>query len=78
MWNYQKNFIMKNFKNKINGTNINTSYKNIVRINNDKLGHLITEIKNNPDIYNNKNILRICSSERKKHKYITFIYYRPI
>ena len=53
----------------------NNSYKKIVTLHHEKLGHLITEI--NEKFFKEKNYMRISSTERKKHKFLTIIYYKP-
>ena len=54
---------------------VNNSYKKIVTLHHEKLGHLISEISGK--FLKKKNYLRISSTERKKHKFLTIIYYKP-
>lgn len=54
---------------------VNNSYKKIVTLHHEKLGHLISEISDN--FLKGKNYMRISSTERKKHKFLTIIYYKP-
>ena len=54
---------------------VNNSYKKIVTLHHEKLGHLISEIDDN--FFKRKNYMRISSTERKKHKFLTIIYYKP-
>ena len=55
---------------------VNNSYKKVLSFHHEKLGHLLSEISG---YYNQtkKNFLRISSTERKKHKFLTIIYYKP-
>ena len=54
---------------------VNNSYKKIVAFHHEKLGHLISEISGK--FLKKKNYSRIASTERKKHKFLTIIYYKP-
>ena len=54
---------------------VNNSYKKIVTLHHEKLGHLISGISDN--FFKEKNYMRISSTERKKHKFLTIIYYKP-
>ena len=56
-------------------SNANNSYKKVFTFHHDKLGHLISEISGFNHCKNN--YLRFSTTERKKHKYITIIYYKP-
>ena len=53
---------------------INSSYKKIFKLENDKIGHLIPEMNN---IFSNKNYFRISITERNKNKLVTLVYYKP-
>ena len=70
-----KNSVNSNRNYNLYGT-VNNSYKKVFSFHHEKLGHLISEIS---DYYNQtkKNFLRISSTERKKHKFLTIIYYKP-
>lgn len=87
---YQKSFDIDNLsnqdklkKNKIKLNKINNniygtafnSYKIVFPFHHDKLSHLISEITDFPN--NQKNYLRISTTERKKKKFLTIIYYKP-
>ena len=54
--------------------NENNSYKKIFIFPHEKLGHIAPNID---DIFTNKNYNRYSITERKKHKYLTFVYYKP-
>ena len=54
--------------------NENNSYKNIFIFPHEKLGHITPNID---DIFSDKNYNRYSITERKKHKYLTFVYYKP-
>ena len=54
--------------------NENNSYKNIFIFPHEKLEHLTPNID---DIFSTKNYNRYSITERKKHKYITLVYYKP-
>ena len=72
----QNNFINNNYyvhKEK-NFYNENNSYKDILIFPHEKLEHLTPNID---DIFSTKNYNRYSITERKKHKYITLIYYKP-
>lgn len=73
---HDKSVISANINNIYNiyGT-VNNSYKKIVTLHHEKLGHLITEI--NEKFFKEKNYMRISSTERKRHKFLTIIYYKP-
>lgn len=51
---------------------VNNSYKKIKIFQHDKLSHLISEIREIKENY-----LKISTTERKKHKFLTIIYYKP-
>ena len=55
-------------------SNGNRSYKQIYIFPHEKLGHITPNIY---DILYNKNYNRYCFTERKKHKYLTLVYYKP-
>ena len=84
---YQKPFDINNLSNKdkfqkylisINSKNYNlygtanNPYKKVTTFQHEKIGHLISEINEKK-----KNYLRISTTERKKHKFLTIIYYKP-
>ena len=84
---YQKPFDINNLSNKdkfqkylisINSKNYNlygtanNPYKKVTTFQHEKIGHLISEINEIK-----KNYLRISTTERKKHKFLTIIYYKP-
>ena len=54
---------------------VNNSYKKIVTLHHEKLGHLISEISDN--LFKKKNYMRISKKKKKKHKFLTIIYYKP-
>ena len=54
--------------------NENNSYKKIFIFPHEKLGHITPNID---DIFSDKNYNRYSITERKKHKYLTFVYYKP-
>jgi hypothetical protein len=54
--------------------NENNSYKDIFIFPHEKLEHLSPNID---DIFSTKNYNRYSITERKKHKYITLVYYKP-
>ena len=54
--------------------NENNSYKDIFIFPHEKLEHLTPNID---DIFSSKNYNRYSITERKKHKYITLVYYKP-
>ena len=51
---------------------VNNSYKKVITVHHEKLSHLISEIT---EIQ--KDYLKISTTERKKHKFLTIIYYKP-
>ena len=59
---------------KSNYLNVNNSYKKILIFPHEKLGHITS---NNDDIFSKNNYNRYGITERIKHKYLTFIYYKP-
>ena len=72
---------IKKYTNNINNINdnlygtVNNSYKKMLTFQHDKLCHLVFEIN---DFNKRKNnYLRFSTTERKKHKFITIIYYKP-
>ena len=84
---YQKQFDIDNLSNQykfkkylisINNSNhnlygtVNNSYKKVITFHHEKLSHLISEIT---EIQ--KDYLKISTTERKKHKFLTIIYYKP-
>ena len=66
-----KNFYVYKEKNYYNENN---SYKDIFIFPHEKLEHLTPNID---DIFSTKNYNRYSITERKKHKYITLVYYKP-
>ena len=54
--------------------NENNSYKDIFIFSHEKLEHLSPNID---DIFSTKNYNRYSITERKKHKYLTLVYYKP-
>ncbi len=54
--------------------NENNCYKEIFKFPHEKLGHITPNIT---DILSNKNYYRHSITERKKHKFLTLVYYRP-
>jgi hypothetical protein len=52
----------------------NTSYKSIFIFPHEKLSHLVPNID---DILSTKNYNRYSITQRKKHKYLTIVYYKP-
>jgi hypothetical protein len=73
---YDKNkkFVVNHDNNILYG-NVNNSYKKVFTFQHEKLGHLISEISGYYKIKNR--ILRTSTTERKKHKFLTIIYYKP-
>ena len=57
-----------------NYLNENNSYKKIFIFPHEKLRHITPNIN---DIFNNKKYNRYSITERKKHKYLTLVYYKP-
>ena len=57
-----------------NYLNENKSYKKIFIFPHEKLRHITPNIN---DIFNNKKYNRYSITERKKHKYLTLVYYKP-
>ena len=68
-----KKYLININKNNYNlyGT-VNNSYKKVITFHHEKLSHLISEITEAKNDY-----LRISATERKKHKFLTVIYYKP-
>lgn len=52
----------------------NKSYKEIIIFPHEKLGHITS---NFDDLFSQKNYFRYSVTERKRHKYITLVYYKP-
>ena len=69
-----KKFVVINDNNIFYG-NVNNSYKKVFTFHHEKLGHLISEISGYYKIENR--IFRTSTTERKKHKFLTIIYYKP-
>ena len=59
---------------KSNYSNVNISYKKILVFPHEKLGHIAPNID---DIFSKNNYNRCSITERKRHKYLTLIYYKP-
>ena len=53
---------------------VNNSYKSIFIFPHEKLSHLVPNID---DILSTKNYNRYSITQRKRHKYLTFVYYKP-
>ena len=53
---------------------VNTSYKPIFIFPHEKLSHIVPNID---DILSTKNYNRYSITQRKRHKYLTFVYYKP-
>ena len=72
----QDKFSNKNFFDykKKNFYNQNNCYKDIFIFPHEKLEHLTPNID---DIFSNKKFTRYSITERKKHKYLTMVYYKP-
>ena len=71
---YKKDFSIDKNNKKFCYGYINSSYKKIFKLENDKIGHLIPEMNN---IFSNKNYFRISITERNKNKLVTLVYYKP-
>lgn len=72
----QNKLINENFSvnRKMSFSTVNSSYKNIIIFPNEKLRHIAPNIN---DIFSKSNYNRYLISERKRHKYLTFVYYKP-
>ena len=57
-----------------NNSNENKCYKKIFIVPHEKLGHMIPNIN---DIDSNQKYFRFSVTERKKHKFLTYIYFKP-
>ena len=71
---YKKDFSIDKNNKKFCYGYINSSYKKIFKLENDKIGHIIPEMNN---IFSNKNYFRISITERNKNKLVTLVYYKP-
>lgn len=87
MMHYEKSFSFDNQTNqnklvnenfsvnrKMNFPTVHSCYKNIIIFPNEKLRHIAPNIN---DIFSKSNYNRYLISERKRHKYLTFVYYKP-
>jgi hypothetical protein len=62
------------YSNNNNYYNENNCFKEIFKFPHEKLGHITPNIT---DIMSNKTFYRYSTTERKKHKFLTLVYYKP-
>ena len=84
MVHYKNLFLLDNIANQFFNVNIyyniydynnkNGCYKKIFKIPHEKLEHITPNIE---DIFSENNYTRFSVTERKRHKFLTFIYYKP-
>jgi len=87
MLHYQSTFLLDNQSNqdvikkniycngnKSNYSNENNCFKEVFKFPHEKLGHISPNIE---DFFSAKNYYRYSITERKKHKFLTIIYYKP-